>query len=444
MEQTPAQPSPPRPGAYRVPKTPYRIGLEQETEASLRRPSLEVGPEPAPTAPVRVAPWLVKAGQSAWYTIGIMVIVVGIVFATIKITPVFMGVFAALVLKALLNPLVDRLARFMKRWVAVIVSLLVFVALFVGMLTFVITSVAGQWSQLGSKLNHGVDMIIDFLQSLPFNINVTSDDVYQWIHDGVDMAQNYLSTNWQHLASEALSNAGSIVIGITVIFLAIFVAIFFLNSGSEMWRWFLNMLPEQSRAKTNTAAQAGWGAFSGYARGTVIIAVSDGALAWLFLEIVGIPLAPALGVLVLIGAFIPMVGAPAAMLVAMIVALAVDGVWKAVIVGIGIALIGQFEGHVLQPLVMGRQVSLNPVVVIIGVISGTIVAGLVGAMIAVPVMGVAWAVFSSLYHRDPPIVGPLPGKLPDSVLKEQKIQLPKLPVLDHEQFTRGRKTDPGN
>lgn len=402
--------------AYVPPSSRYRLSLDSAADPVPA--SRETHSNVAVQNFVGVAPWLAKAGLSSWYMIGIATVIVAIIFGTAKISPVFMGIFIALVLKALLNPLVNSLSKFMKRWMAVVVSLLGFVAVFVGMLTFVVTSVAGQWSELSSKLGHGVDMIIEFLQSLPFNINLTSDDVYKWLQENLDRAQTYLQSNWERLATEALSNVGAIAIGFTVVFLAIFVAIFFLLSGAEMWRWFLNLLPTRVRAKTNTAAQAGWMAFAGYANGTVIIAVSDGALAWIFLEIVGIPLAPALGVLVLIGAFIPMVGAPAAMLVAMIVALAVDGVWKAVIVGVGIALIGQFEGHVLQPLVMGRQVSLSPVVVIIGVVSGTIVAGLVGAVIAVPLMGVAWAVFSALYHPDPPIKGPLPGGAPEEILDE--------------------------
>lgn len=394
--------------AYTPPAAGYRVALDSTSD--VQRPAK--APSSQSANPSDPRPWLTKAGLSAWYIIGIALLISGVFFATSKITPVFMGIFVALVLKALLNPLVNHLSKIMKRWLAVVISLLGFVALFFGMLTFVITSVAGQWGELGSKLNHGVDMIIDFLQSLPFNITLTSDDVYKWLQGNMDRAQNYLESNWQRVATEALSNVGSIAIGITVVFLAIFVAIFLLLSGSQMWRWFLNLLPTSARARTNTAAQAGWGAFAGYAHGTVIIAVSDGAFAWIFLEIVRIPLAPALGVLVMIGAFIPMVGAPAAMLLAMIVALAVDGVWKAIIVGIGIALIGQFEGHILQPLVMGRQVALSPVVVIIGVVTGTMVAGLIGAIVVVPLMGVTWAMFSSLYRRDPPIVGPLPGGTP--------------------------------
>ena len=115
------------------------------------------------------------------------------------------------------------------------------------------------------------------------------------------------------------------------------------------------------------------------------------------LWILGVPVAPALGILVFIGAFIPLIGAPTAMILAMIVALAAKGIVTAAIVGLGIALIGQIEGHILQPLIMGHQVSLHPVVVGIGVMVGTFTAGLLGAIIAIPIISVIWSIFSELY-----------------------------------------------
>ena len=151
------------------------------------------------------------------------------------------------------------------------------------------------------------------------------------------------------------------------------------------------------------SATAGWKTFSGYARGTIIIAVTDGIFAAMLLFALSIPLAAPLAVLVMIGAVIPLVGAPAAMVIAMIVALAADGVVKAAAVGIGIALIGQFEGHILQPLVMGKQVSLHPVAVAVGVAAGTFLGGLVGAIIAIPIIAVIWEVYKTLRHPDPPI-----------------------------------------
>ena len=114
------------------------------------------------------------------------------------------------------------------------------------------------------------------------------------------------------------------------------------------------------------------------------------------------PLAAPLAVLVFVGAFIPLIGAPLAMVIAMVVALAANGFLNALLVGVGIALIGQFEGHVLTPLVMGKQVSLHPVAVALSVTAGTLIAGILGAVISVPLVAVAWAVFARLRHVDPP------------------------------------------
>ena len=163
-----------------------------------------------------------------------------------------------------------------------------------------------------------------------------------------------------------------------------------------MWAWFLGQLPERARGTWDSVATAGWFTFSGYTRGTLIIALSDGILAATLLLILQVPLAAPLAVLVFIGAFIPLIGAPAAMVIAMVVALAADGIWSAAIVGVGIALIGQFEGHILQPIIMGKQVSLHPVVIALVVTGGTLIAGILGAVIAVPLVAVTWTVFNQL------------------------------------------------
>lgn len=378
-----------------------------QTKQMVRRRERPVS-APSPLIPM----WLRKSGIGAWCIIGICVVAGAIVFATLKISPVFLAVFIGLVFTSLLNPVVNHLDKHMSRWLAVIIALLGSLAIVSGLVTYVVTSVTGQWSRLGKQLSNGIDKIIEFIESTPFHVSLTSDELYKWLQEMIDKGETYLRENWQSLAGEVLSNASTVGIFFTVIALAIFVTVFFLHSGSQMWRWFLNLLPMEKRANTNRAAEAGWIAFSGYARGTVVISFIDGILAWIFLAVVGVPLAPALGVLVMIGAYIPMIGAPAAMVIAMIVALAIDGVWKAIIVGIGIAAIGQLEGHVLQPLIMGKQVSLHPVVVGLGVVAGAMLGGLLGAVIVIPILGVAWAVFSVLYHKDPPIQGPLPGAIP--------------------------------
>lgn len=408
---------PPQSAAQR--RRAMQLGGEGLTDVSRTRAAAVSSSHPENSDRL-VAPWLVKLGRSSWYLIGIGVIAVAIAMFLLKLVYVVAAIFVAFLITALLNPLVRAMSKHIKRWLAVVIALVGSAAFFIGLLAFVVASVAEQWSSLTHQLIHGIDKILDFADSTPFDISVTSDDVIAWLQDMIQRAEKYATDNWQTLVGKVASNAGTIGIAFTVIVLSIFVSVFFLYSGAKMWRWFLNLLPTQWRANTNRAAEAGWRSFSGYARGTVLIALTDGAMAWIYLEILRIPLAPALGVLVGFGAFIPLVGAPAAMVVAMIVALAVDGVWKAVAVGIGIALIGQLEGHVLQPLIMGHQVSLSPLVIGIGVVAGTYLGGLFGAVVAVPIMGVTWAVFSSLYHRDPPIVGPLPGSLPPVPKPERK------------------------
>ena len=347
--------------------------------------------------------WLSKYGLGAWYLIGIVLVISGIVFVTAKIELVFIAVFLALVATSVLWPIVSWLARFMPRPLATALSLFGAFGVFGGLMFYVGYSVSGEWNDLAAKFSDGVDTIIDFLERGPMPWHLTRQEITDGVKELVDKGTTYVQENAGDLASQVLSNAGTVAIIFTILALSLFIAIFFLTSGDKMWLWFLNLLPARNRENTHRAAAAGWLTFSGYARGTMIVAVSDGIFAFILLWILDIPLAAPLAVLVIIGAFIPLVGAPAAMVIAMVVALAAGGVGKAAIVGIGIALIGQFEGHVLQPLVMGKQVSLHPVVVAVGVTAGTFAVGLFGAIIAIPIISVVWAVYRTLSNPDPPM-----------------------------------------
>jgi len=343
--------------------------------------------------------WLrVLAGMS-WRLLVVVAAIVLVFYATSRVQLVFIAVFLALVFTAVLRPLVEGLSRVVPRGLATALALLIGVLVLLGMLTYVGYSVAGQWETLSRQFTSGIDDIIDYLEDGPLPVTITNDQINDWINEGRD----WVVQHGGELASQAASSAGSVVQVFGALALATFCSVFFLARGHEMWIWFLNQLPARTRETWQTAAEAGWYTFSGYTRGTVIIAVSDGLLAFVLLVALNVPLAAPLAVLVLIGAFIPLVGAPAAMIIAMVVALAANGPLSALLVGLAIALIGQLEGHVLQPLVMGKQVSLHPVVIALVVTAGTITAGILGAVISVPLVAVAWAVFSKLRHRDPPV-----------------------------------------
>lgn len=346
-----------------------------------------------------VPQWLRATAGWSWRLLAITAAVALVFYATSRVQLLFIAVFLACVFTAVLRPLVDLLNKIMPRAIAVVLGLLSAIAFFAGLITYVVTSVTGQWESLSKQFGNGIDQVVNYLENGPLPVTVTPDTVDQWVQNGRD----WLQTHSGELAGQAAASAGSVVEVFTVLALATFCTIFFLARGREMWNWFLNQLPARSREDWEEAGGIGWYTFSGYARGTVIIAVTDAIFAAIILIIVGVPLAAPLAVLVFIGAFIPLIGAPLAMVVAMVVALAANGFVKAIIVGIGIALVGQFEGHVLQPLIMGKQVSLHPVVVALGVTAGTLVGGILGAVISVPLIAVAWAVFSKLRHQDPPM-----------------------------------------
>jgi len=343
--------------------------------------------------------WLLRSAGVAWRLLVLLAAVVVVFFATSRVTLLFVAVFIALVFTAVLRPLVELMARIMPRGLATALSLLAGILFFLGLLTYVGYSIATQWNDLSKQFASGIKQITDFLESGTLPFTITSGQIAEWIDNGVRWVQDHAGD----LASQAAASAGSVVEAFTALALAVFCTVFFLARGAQMWTWFLNQLPGRSRPTWITAGDAGWYTFSGYTRGTVIIALTDGIIAFLLLTLLRVPLAAPLAVLVLIGAFIPLVGAPAAMIVAMIVALAANGLWSAVLVGVGIALIGQLEGHILQPLIMGKQVSLHPVAVALAVTAGTLTAGILGAVIAVPMVAVAWAVFSRLRTLDPPM-----------------------------------------
>lgn len=349
-----------------------------------------------PPAGDTVPSWLHTGAGWSWRLVVLLVAVAAVFWLTWQVQLVFIALFLAMVFTAVLNPVTDLYERAMPRPLATAGAILSGVIVVGGLLTYVIASVAGQWERLALQFSSGVDQLVALVEALsgPFEVDVAQRS--QWLDD----LSGWVRENSEELAARAAEGAGSVVEAFATIALAIFCTVFFLASGASMWRWFLAQVPVVHRRRWSDAAGAGWHTFSGYTRGTVIVAITNGILAGIFLAVLGVPLSAPLAVLVFIGTFIPIIGAPLAMIIAAVVALAAEGPLTALLVILGIAGIGQLEGHVLQPLIMGKQVSLHPVVVALAVTTGTLVSGVLGAVVAVPLVAVAWAVFSAL--RSPP------------------------------------------
>jgi putative heme transporter len=328
----------------------------------------------------------------AWRLI-VVAVAVYLVFAALsKLTLVAVAVFVGLVISALLRPLVDLAARWLPRGLAVAGALLLALLALGGVITFVANSVADQSAKLSAQFLNGLTEIEKSLTGAPFHIRA------------VDLTQvgqqlrTWVTENGGSLAGRALGGAGVAAEVLTGLALAVFCSVFFLSSGSRIWTWLLAQTGGNTR-RLDGAARAGWATFAGYTRGIVIVAATNAALVCIALLILRVPLAFPLALLTFFATFIPLIGAPIALFVATLVALAARGPLIALVVVALIVVIGQIEGHLLQPLVMSRAVNIHPLAVALSVASGTVIAGVIGAVVAVPLVAVAWTVWTTFQGR---------------------------------------------
>jgi predicted PurR-regulated permease PerM len=339
------------------------------------------------------------AAAYAWRLI-VLAVAVYLVFVVLaKLTLVAVAVFVGLVITALLRPLVDLFARALARGLAVVVALLLTIVALGGVFTFIADSVADQSAKLTAQFSDGLAAIEGSLTGAPFHLQVDLTQLGQ-------QARDWVTHNGGSLAGRALGGAGVAVEVLTGFVLAVFCSVFFLNSGDRIWTWLVAQAGGDRR-RWDRAARAGWATFAGYTRGVVIIAATNAALVCVALLILRVPLALPLALLTFFAAFIPLIGSPIALGVATLVALAARGPLIALLVLSLVVIIGQIEGHVLHPMVMSRAVNLHPLVVVLTVASGTVLAGVIGAVVAVPMVAVAWTIWTAL--RDQPSLDERPG-----------------------------------
>ncbi len=347
--------------------------------------------------PPRVPYSLQVAAAYAWRVLLVCAAVYVLYIVLLRFELVCIAVFLGLVFTSLLRPPVNALARYLPRSLSTLVTILTAIVVIAALFYLIGNSVAGESSRLASEFSGGLARIEKWLQGPPFHVSHATATGLQ------GKVSSFVSSHRSALISQALSGATRAVEILTTLALAVFCSVFFTHSGDRMWRWFRQQLPEGARPTWHRAGSAAWNTFAGYTRGVIIVAGTNALMVGISLYFLGVPLALPLTVLEFFASFIPLVGSPIAMAVATVVALAGRGVAIAAVVLVLIVVVGQIEGHVLQPLVMGWAVRLHPVVVAVSVIAGSIAAGLLGAVVAVPVVSIGWAVVKEL--RGPPDAG---------------------------------------
>ena len=302
----------------------------------------------------------------------------------------------ALLLTVLLQPLAEFLRVRLRFPVALAASTSVvgLVTVIIGLVVLAGNQIVNGFSDLWDKAAQGVQQGLDWLASGPFGMENIDIDAY--LDDIVQAVEQNSGT----LVSGALSvttTVGQVLAGAVI---ALFCTLFFLIDGRRIWSWVVGLLPRHTRERTHQAGRRGLVTLASYARTQILVAFIDAVGIGVGAAILGIPLAVPLGVLVFIGSFVPFVGAIVTGAIAVLVALVANG-WPAGLIMLGIVLlVQQIESNVLQPWLMGHAVSLHPVAVLLVVTGGTLVAGIVGALFAVPIAAVLNTVVLYFHGHD--------------------------------------------
>lgn len=360
-------------------------------------------PAPIPTGPSNFSraqvPWGVDLA-AAWAWRFLVICAAGyLIFRVLGFFSVIaLPVVIALLIAALVSPVVRGMraigipqglsAAF------VVVGGLAFVAL---MLTFAGQQVANGATDLADQTVKGIGQIRDWLKTGPLNASDSQ------INDYLDSAQKAIAEQSREGgALSQVTNIGTAVGHVVAgFFIVLFSTYFFLADGPRIWSWVVRLAPRASRRHVDSSGHVAWRSLTQFVRATVIVAAVDAIGIMIVAAILGVPFVLAIGVLVFLGAFVPMVGATIAGIVAILVALVDQGPITALLMLGGVILVQQIEGHVLQPFLMGRFVSVHPLGVIVAIGCGVIVAGIAGALVAVPFAAAANAVVQHLAaHTD--------------------------------------------
>lgn len=303
----------------------------------------------------------------------------------IRLRLVVLPCLLALAGATVLWPLTDRLrARGWRPAPAAFAVLLGAAVVSVGIVTAITPGFADELDDVGVSVREGIGQAVGWLTDGPLDLSRAE------VEDAVDDAAAQVRGQGGSLAQGVLS--GALVVGEVVagLLLAVVVLFFLLKDGPAIRSFLLARVPDEHRQRASRAAGAAWSTLGSYLRGIAVVGVVDSLLIGLALWLLGVPLVLPLMVLTFAGAFVPLVGAVTAGGVAALVALVAQGPLVALAVVVVIIVIQQVEGDVLYPLVVGRAIDLHALVVLLVLTAGAVTGGIVGALIAVPAVGVAW------------------------------------------------------
>lgn len=324
-----------------------------------------------------------RAGTRSVQVLAVLALVAVAVLAVTQLTLVVIPVLIALVLAAAISPLVGALRRRgLRPLLATWIALVALVAVLSGVLWLVVRAFAGQWGTLRDQALDGFDELQSYVRGLPFDI---TEEQLQSVRESVT---GLLQSD--AVGSGALAGVSQTIDFVAGFFIMVVVLFFFLKDGPAIWEFLLRPFEGHRYERGKRVGAVTISTLGGYVRGTAIIAAVDAIAIGIGLAIVGVPLVIPLSVLVFLLAFVPLVGATLAGVLAALVALVALGPVEALVVVAIVIVVNQVEGDFLQPVVMGRTLRLHPLVILVALTIGTVLAGLTGAVLAVPIAASLW------------------------------------------------------
>ena len=305
------------------------------------------------------------AGVLVWLVIQLKLLVI----------PLLLGIL----ITALLWPAFSWMLRHrVPKWLAIVIAVVGTVAIVGGLLWLVVWQVTREWSSVQERTVEAVEQLRQYLIDGPMHLTAEQID-------------DLLAQAWLLIQEQAeLLWSGALALGTTLghvatgALLCLFILLCLLADGGGIWKWTTRLFPRRARPAVDGAGRAGWITVVNYARTQLLVATIDAIGIGLGAFFLGVPLAIPIAVLVFLGAFVPIVGAVVTGAVAVFLALVYNGPWIALWMLVVVLGVQQLEGHVLQPLLMGSAVKVHPLAVVLVVAGGAMIAGIPGALFAVP------------------------------------------------------------
>lgn len=354
--------------------------------AAPERPSTNTADAPVIVSPGRL--WGDRFGVLATRSIQIIVVVglaAGLIWAMQQLTVVVIPLILALIFASAMAPVMSWMRRRgVPSILATVFALLAVVILLAALAWLVVWAVEDQWDSLYSQAEAGAQQLWAWVQTLPFGID------QQQIDEWLAAIQSFVTS--AQFGSGVTAGVSAVANFATGAVLMVVVLFFFLKDGPRMWEFLLRPFQGSAEQRARRIGDKTVTTLGAYVRGTAAVAFVDAVGIGIGLWILQVPLALPLAVLVFLLAFVPIVGATLAGILAALVALvANDWVNALFVVGV-VVLVNQLEGNLLQPVLMGRSMKLHSFVILIALTAGTVLGGILGAVLAVPITAVAWGI----------------------------------------------------